>query len=399
MEPVLSLYKYVRQAQEGQMPKNNHEKKFVFRYPRALVRVINALLIWVLALSATFVLRWSPPQPSDSTNAANALMSNYEADRPSQIDNDPSKDMLSSDIKSFSTQQSPYGGAFVHIGKTGGSTISVALRNGCHSYRPHPCRNVTKETIASRLIQSYYHVPDFGLLPQSKHDFYLVSTRDPLDRVLSSFVYEHYANRRARREPMDPTKVKKMQDAYSCFPSLEKFVGYFDANDPRQFDYPYAQREVNNSKCQDLARAALYGKVRVYGHLFFGYERIRSLLMATKHDEQHRLVVYATRQEHLQRDWEVVNRHLGQVDEVGLLPHQRTQDSSVQTMPVPKKLSRRGRHLLCKALTGEYEAYVWFLQQAENLHPEDVVESMQYSISRCPQLTRMLLQAQQYRPV
>jgi Sulfotransferase family len=367
------------------------------RYHRSLLRVMNSLFIWALAVSVTFLLRLSPQTPPAHINSASVIvMSSYEVDRASGLGNDPSNIDSRSGIKPISTPQSPYGGAFVHIGKTGGSTISVALRNGCHSYRPHPCRNITKETIASRLIQSYYHVPDFGLLPQSKHDFYLVSTRDPLDRVVSSFLYEHYANRRARQEPMDPTKVQKMQNAYSCFPTLETFVGYLDADDPRKYDYPYPKHEVNNSNCQDLARAALYGKVRVYGHLFFGYERIISLLMATEHGQQHRLVLYATRQEHLQEDWDAVNRHLGQVNEVGLLPHQRTQHSSRQTMPVQKRLSRRGRRLLCNALIGEYEAYVWLLHHAQNLTPEDVVESMQYSISQCPQLTRMLLQAQQH---
>jgi len=60
--------------------------------------------------------------------------------------------------KILPTFQSPEGGAFVHIGKTGGSSLSVLLRNGCHSWMPHPCRNVTRETRASELIESYYHV-------------------------------------------------------------------------------------------------------------------------------------------------------------------------------------------------------------------------------------------------
>jgi hypothetical protein len=67
------------------------------------------------------------------------------------------------------TFQRPDGGAFVHMGKTGGSALSILLRNGCHSWMAHPCRNITNETIASELIESYYHVPDFGFLRQSQH--------------------------------------------------------------------------------------------------------------------------------------------------------------------------------------------------------------------------------------
>jgi hypothetical protein len=31
-------------------------------------------------------------------------------------------------------------GAFIHVGKTGGSTLSRYQRNGCHSFVPKPCR-------------------------------------------------------------------------------------------------------------------------------------------------------------------------------------------------------------------------------------------------------------------
>ena len=65
-------------------------------------------------------------------------------------------------------KQDPTGGAFVHIGKTGGSTLSKLLRNGCPSMIAKPCYHPPQpETIASQQIHSYYHVMDFGLLRQS----------------------------------------------------------------------------------------------------------------------------------------------------------------------------------------------------------------------------------------
>lgn len=57
----------------------------------------------------------------------------------------------------------PSAGAFVHIGKTGGSTISKLLRNGCHAVYPKPCRNITDETIVSKLVD-YYHGMKCALL-------------------------------------------------------------------------------------------------------------------------------------------------------------------------------------------------------------------------------------------
>ena len=53
----------------------------------------------------------------------------------------------------------PSAGAFIHIGKTAGSTLSLLLRNGCHSFVPKPCRVIPspEESMASKLIGSYYH--------------------------------------------------------------------------------------------------------------------------------------------------------------------------------------------------------------------------------------------------
>lgn len=58
---------------------------------------------------------------------------------------------------------------YIHIGKTGGSTISNLLRNGCHSFSgSKPCRkNIANETIISKLVEHYYHVscdiPDLNI--------------------------------------------------------------------------------------------------------------------------------------------------------------------------------------------------------------------------------------------
>lgn len=54
-------------------------------------------------------------------------------------------------------------GAFLHLGKTGGSTLSHVLRNGCHSWVPKPCHIPTNESYVSQL-STYYHLPDFQKL-------------------------------------------------------------------------------------------------------------------------------------------------------------------------------------------------------------------------------------------
>lgn len=104
-------------------------------------------------------------------------------------------------------------GAFLHIGKCGGSSIATQLKNGCHSWLPKPCpkeetglnsnqqpqlvaprgENEEEESYVSRLT-TYFHVPDFGRKPLKRrpYQFYVATVRDPLERFISIFrVYYH----------------------------------------------------------------------------------------------------------------------------------------------------------------------------------------------------------------
>lgn len=277
--------------------------------------------------------------------------------------------------------QTPKGGGFVHMGKTGGSTLSVLLRNGCHSYMKHPCRNVMNESPASMLVESYYHVPDFRLLLQSHHDFYILTVRDPLDRIISSFVYEHYRNRVSRNETIPQAEI--YQQAYECFPTLEDFANFFDGPNPKDFHYPYYQNVLATDSCRDLARAAIYGRVRKFNHFFFSYERIASFI-----PQQSKLFV--TRQEHLWKDWLSINKLLDPSitvivpDQEDAIRRNTTRFELQNQLPVTRKLSERGRQLLCRALESEYQTYLGLLHKAANLSPQDVNEATQEVKRKCP---------------
>lgn len=283
------------------------------------------------------------------------------------------------------TFQRPDGGAFVHMGKTGGSTLSVLLRNGCHSWMPHPCRNVTSETIASELIESYYHVPDFAFLRQSQHDFYMITVRDPFDRAVSAFVYEHMLNRIARDDlgSLTRPKQKALEDAYNCFPTLEGFVTFLRGNSSH-YDYPYKKNEVVPTPCRDFARAAIHGRIRPFNHLYFDFQRIKSFIPVPETQ-----TIFVTRQEYLWDDWKSVNKWLGHEREVVLpskVDHAEIRNTTHMKLPVTRDLSPEGIKALCLALQDEYNAYLWFLKRAKNLNTEDVQKSVDLARRRCPNL-------------
>ncbi|GKY98460.1 hypothetical protein MPSEU_000803300 [Mayamaea pseudoterrestris] len=292
--------------------------------------------------------------------------------------------------------QSPSGGAFIHMGKTGGSAISLLLRNGCHSFMPHPCRQVVDETEASRRIESYYHVPDFALLQHSHHDFYLISTRDPFDRLVSAFVYQHVRNIDARGDIDIKDKREKYAVASSCFASLESFVLYLEGNHTDYY-YPYSQDDVVPTSCKDFARAVFHGRVRIFSHLFFSFRRILSFMPNIRQQ-----VIYASRQGSLWDDWTRVNQLLGQTKPVKIPVNQTKQarnTSHHSTLPVTRELSSKAVQILCGALQEEYDAYFLWLQLARNLNEQEYGAESVKVRRRCPMVVVKAYDAKKWRAI
>jgi hypothetical protein len=98
---------------------------------------------------------------------------------------------------------------FVHVGKSGGSTISLLLRNGCiqaaeggtceaERWRKFPGQVGANETIASQRIQFYLHTSNVGSGKMAEYysrvSSIVVVARDPLDRWISAFLSRHPIN-------------------------------------------------------------------------------------------------------------------------------------------------------------------------------------------------------------
>eukprot|EP00529_Nitzschia_sp_RCC80_P042459 CAMPEP_0113472670 /NCGR_PEP_ID=MMETSP0014_2-20120614/17637_1 /TAXON_ID=2857 /ORGANISM="Nitzschia sp." /LENGTH=269 /DNA_ID=CAMNT_0000365391 /DNA_START=155 /DNA_END=961 /DNA_ORIENTATION=+ /assembly_acc=CAM_ASM_000159 len=222
---------------------------------------------------------------------------------------------------------------FVHIGKTGGTTISKLLRNGCSSFAGKSCGHVfdgQNETIVSRLVEHYYHVSDFWRLPTTNHRRYLISVRDAYDRTVSALLYMHPENLKHYEVQLTEKQKYFGPLAYKCFPTLENFAtllrqqGPESSRTPTDCNYPYPPGMVEVGDCGALACASIHGKVRFFSHLFFNYQNIldtklplkqapaqsKEQLLATVNNNQRQL--YVVRKEHLWDDWIAVNKLWGQ---------------------------------------------------------------------------------------
>jgi len=338
------------------------------------------------------------------------------------------KDMKKDGMK-FTVPNTP--GAFIHLGKTGGSSLSKLLKNGCHSFIPKPCQNVSKEneTPLSKLT-TYYHAPDFPDLvgifvtgePKLKrkqvvdHDFYVFTTRDPFDRIQSAFQYSMPDNQLAYRfnwklynetlrgDPsLDPSdleeKMKKdimdnlrstgVWHSYQCFPNLQTFVDYIG-------DSPLDYKDVSwvpvRKDCTHVARLAVHHKIGQMQHLFWDLKKLTDAVNITGHhasaDDNHSKPILAVRKEFLWNDWSSANKMFGRdggawqqspVHE----PHER--DSS--SLPLERtSLTDVGRERLCNAIKDDYNTYFEVLTRAVNLEEQDLVASMDIAKRNCPML-------------
>ena len=314
-------------------------------------------------------------------------------------------------------------GAFVHIAKTGGSTLSVTqLRNGCHSFAMASCENkeIANETFVSKLT-TYYHIPDFhnqtdGLFSDQKgqkHKFYLLTVRDPFDRTISSFLFEHPANAKVDplRRDTTPRRARRYAQYYRCAPTLEAFAfllgGVYNrigstTNSTGSNDYctdmimirygggrwenipPVLRMDVTfivrgligtDDKAKDTTNYKSWYNENDKGN---GNEDINDSSWKNK-------TLLVVRKEHLNDDWISANRYLGQDDQTISVPKTKFRDSSTVRRPVggASELSEEGRKNICLMLREEYDVYFGVLNKVGNIDKEDFAESLSVARKNC----------------
>jgi hypothetical protein len=196
-------------------------------------------------------------------------------------------------------------GAFLHVGKTGGSTLSHVLRHGCHSWVPKPCSKIPANESYISQISTYYHVPDFKKLNNTAYSFYTISLRDPLDRTLSAFTFSHPANQ--REQGIRHISKQDRKFFRPCFPDLDTFVEAIDSTIEDEDSI------MDASNCTHLATGALQNRFeRLAGHFYFDTKYVERLLPAHYWQTDTDIRIMVVRTEYLWHDWTTANQLLGQ---------------------------------------------------------------------------------------
>lgn len=327
-------------------------------------------------------------------------------------------------------------GAFIHVGKTGGSTISTLLRNGCRLNVPKPCINPEtehpyipdndpNETSISKLT-TYYHVGDFQNGIERRYNFYVVTARDPLDRLISAYLYQHPVhlmerNKRIKSKIKESPRFKELMEehdtsgakkffhskfdthrsqqelqgvalSYECIQTLESFGQLLEGEN--EYDGQKSQiklglwrDKLTEKDCASVAKLIMIGNCYYLSHFNWNLQTIMKSMNVDMNVDTSTILVIRT--EHLNQDWISANHFLGQEGDV-TVPTYAFHNATNANQPIIEALSTKAKKNLCLALAKEYETYMRLLSRAKNLSREQVSESLRYSRRNCHWLSLTL---------
>lgn len=221
----------------------------------------------------------------------------------------------------------------------------------------------------------YYHLnkPDID-----KYEEWIVLIRDPIERIKSSWIYEHPDNSQIRRDGVGKFLFGNRKKFYECYPALDEAL-----------TKGLTERSNVENDCPMLAKKVFSGLVdeRFYGMAHNNYDFSFYFTDLLMHADEKR--IYAVRTEHMVQDLNSVDKALG-----GTGPFKRTQRFNHFTeseLPMQNRtVSAEGLENLCQFLCDEIQIYKRLLKRAANLDSNEYENVMLPELAKtCPKQAAM----------
>jgi hypothetical protein len=169
---------------------------------------------------------------------------------------------------------------YVHIGKTGGEYVKAQLKVSCKTRKNKELKRECQDrfqgvpsTQVSQQTVGYLHVDSIlyprNAIPLATH--YMYTLRNPLDRVISWYIYNHPSSC-DRRDSSSPSCQMQERPSgswgvefFKCFPTMESFG--------RALMAAWKPKNDNN-KCQQIAWQGIHGQApdKELNHLLWNYQ-------------------------------------------------------------------------------------------------------------------------------
>lgn len=218
---------------------------------------------------------------------------------------------------------------------------------------------------------------------------FLYTLRNPVDRLVSWYYYEHPSAKKNQRKCHNVRKFHRYRgNRKGCFKTLQEFA-------------INCRNHTNATKCQKLAYSVASGQVHCgcSSHNALGYDWYSRKMQTMANNIStttinHNITMLAIRTEHVAHDWDKLERR-GNSHSTTISSTSRFQSKSGNARQGSNSTTRqdafllkRARLNLCRALCHEIQVYKKLLYAAQNLNPMEVHESLYELIATCPDETR-----------
>ncbi|KAL3790218.1 hypothetical protein HJC23_005590 [Cyclotella cryptica] len=254
---------------------------------------------------------------------------------------------------------------FVHVGKTGGSSIGCSLGFSLH------CTNSSRVMggLLPRRTTRLFHADTYDCFDDSAYFMFVV--RDPVRRIQSDFLYERPLNERILKKYFPEYFQNRKSYYLDCpFRTMEDVVRY-----------GLLMNSTAREECKMRAYTALWGTKHFACHHYFNYQfHLEGLPKDAR--------ILVIRNEHMVQDWNTIEHFIG--GQKDIIPLNVTLDRmNVNRNPQAerdKHLSPASRRIVCAQLCNEIVNYKKILRLALNLDPSDVRQSMNELRLQCPEM-------------
>lgn len=280
---------------------------------------------------------------------------------------------------------------YVHVGKTGGYSMDAVLYSNCAWYglkepKQECFRNFRNYTLGPTSMGShlsFFTRSTLHLAPrQAYHKWidktttFLVSVRNPIDRVVSAFDMDHVGNNNnIDNLNSQPQLTRKRRKFYRCFPTAEHLAQAIvddDINNNNRTDLE--ERQCSGKWARDALMGRLHNSGNVVTHLKYNYQYYANLTFGKYPDRE----IMVVRTKHLWHDLGRLDQSPMMMNGTGNLTKMMGHhfDHGSSHYEVQSKLSKEGRRIFCDALREEIAIYRSLVERAVNLEEWEKSETL-----------------------
>jgi hypothetical protein len=286
-----------------------------------------------------------------------------------------------------SASKSPEKFCLVHVGKTGGGTLSC--RFGSWLAKDCSKAKLGKSVLQRHVLGKLHKARDWGCLRREKHPkVWLFTLRSPIDRINSWFQYEH-----PKHGLINEVQGNRPLLYDDCFDSLED-LSLRGLSDAWKYSMDLSKNRlvginetelIHAQKCAKRAWDAVTGSEGYQYHNFYNYGYYKRYIDSVMEGYNYSILVL--RSEHLKEDWDGLEKlYTGDTDQIQL---RRGQDGeyfdAVRRHSSNRTLHKDAYPQLCRALCEEIKVYKSILSAAKNLSPEQLQQSLDELQEQCGQ--------------